>query len=81
MLNPRQVMDTYYLDVRSMLLEIAATLDRHDAAAEGEAAAVARDDPRRQKIEQALRFLAAGGSRDDRTEQLLLHFSEEPVAT
>jgi hypothetical protein len=33
MLSPEQVVDTYYLEARHMLLEIAALLDRHDAAA------------------------------------------------
>ena len=32
MLTPEQVVDTYFLEARHMLLEIAALLDRHDAA-------------------------------------------------
>jgi len=32
MLSPQQVVDTYFLEARHMLLEIAALLDRHDAA-------------------------------------------------
>ncbi len=32
MLTPQQVIDTYYLESRCMLLEIAAMLDRYDAA-------------------------------------------------
>ncbi|MGQ9822721.1 MAG: hypothetical protein ACUVQK_12735 [Thermogutta sp.] len=83
MLAPNQVMDAYFLDVRSMILEIAAALDRHDAAAEraaAERAAAERadDDPRRQKIEEALRILALRGPRNDRAEQILLLFSDDP---
>ncbi|MCE9631957.1 MAG: hypothetical protein K8S94_14740 [Planctomycetia bacterium] len=33
MLSPEQVVDTYFLEARHMLLEIAALLDRYDAAA------------------------------------------------
>ncbi len=33
MLSPEQVVDTYFLEARHMLLEVAALLDRHDAAA------------------------------------------------
>jgi hypothetical protein len=33
MLTANQVVDTYFLEARHMLLEIAALLDRHDAAA------------------------------------------------
>jgi len=32
MLSPQQVVDTYFLEARHMLLEIAALLDRHEAA-------------------------------------------------
>lgn len=83
MLAPNQVMDAYFLDVRSMILEIAAALDRHDAAAERAASnraasAAADDDPRRRKIEEALRILASRGPRNDRAEQILLLFSDDP---
>ena len=32
MLTPRQTVETYFLEARHMLLEVAALLDRHDAA-------------------------------------------------
>jgi len=32
MLSPDQVVETYFLEARHQLLEIAALLDRHDAA-------------------------------------------------
>ena len=78
MLEPNQVMDAYFLDVRSMILEIAAALDRHDAAAERCASVAAGDDPRRRKIEEAVRILASPGPRNDRAEQVLLLFSDDP---
>ena len=34
MLSPQEVIDTYFLDHRFMVLEIAAFLDRYDAAVE-----------------------------------------------
>lgn len=81
MLVPNQVMDLYFLDVRSMLLEIAAALDRYDAAAERVASGNADGDPRRRKIHEALRILASSGSRDDRVEEILLLFSDDPGGT
>jgi len=78
MLAPNQVMDAYFLDVRSMILEIAAALDRYDAAAERVASGGADDDPRRRKIHEAVRILASPGSRDDRVERILLLFSDDP---
>ena len=40
MLSPQQVLDTYFLEARRDLLELAALLDRYDAAVarEGEEA-------------------------------------------
>jgi hypothetical protein len=32
MLTPRETVETYFLEARHMLLEVAALLDRHDAA-------------------------------------------------
>ncbi|GAB4130447.1 MAG: hypothetical protein Kow0040_08270 [Thermogutta sp.] len=78
MLAPNQVMDAYFLDVRSMILEIAAALDRHDTAAEKAASGGAADDPRRRKIEEAVRILASQGPCGDRVERILLLFSDDP---
>ncbi|MBU6309242.1 MAG: hypothetical protein KJS77_05810 [Planctomycetes bacterium] len=36
MLSPDQVVEAYYLEARHQLLEIAALLDRHDAAVDRE---------------------------------------------
>ncbi len=81
MLAPNQVMDAYFLDVRSMILEIAAALDRYDAAAERTASDGAHDDPRRRKILEALRILTSSGFRNDRVEEILLLFSDDPGGT
>jgi hypothetical protein len=76
MLTAEQVMDAYFLDVRCMLLEIAATLDRHDAAcARGEGEARARD-PRLEKIYRSLRILADEQAGPGRAERLLNLFSD-----
>lgn len=45
MLSPRQVLDTYYLEARRDLLEIAALLDRYDAAVEREGSSADGDAP------------------------------------
>lgn len=74
MLKPEQVIDRYYLDTRCMLLEIAATLDRHDRAAADERAASA--DERLQRIYRSLEILADRDAAPDRAEKLLLLFSD-----
>ncbi|HBT75616.1 MAG TPA: hypothetical protein DEB39_01540 [Planctomycetaceae bacterium] len=85
MQTPTQVLDTYFLDIRYALLEIAAMFDRYDAAAlrVGEAT----DDPRRTLLQDAVRLLADekhgekhGEKHDenqyDRAETLLNLFSD-----
>jgi hypothetical protein len=76
MLTAKQVLDEYFLDTRSMLLEIAATLDRRDAAcarAPGEAGA---GDPRLEKVYRSLAILADEQAGPGRVEQLLRLFSD-----
>ncbi len=75
MLTADKVLDRYYLDVRCMLVEIAATLDRHDRAVADDAADSARD-PRLDKVYEALAVLAEGSSTADRSERLLNMFSD-----
>jgi hypothetical protein len=74
MLTPSKVLDHYYLDTRCMLIEIAATLDRYDRAAQLEGATAA--DDRLDQIYQALTLLADRESADDRSERLLNLFSD-----
>ncbi len=82
MLNATEVLDTYFLDTRCTLLEIAATLDRYER---GGGSVVADDDPRLRKLREALRILTADQPRPDRAEQLLMLFSDDaqpaPAAT
>jgi hypothetical protein len=59
-----------------MLLEIAATLDRLDRALEQEGEASHRNDPRLTQLQEALEKLADRQPATDRSEQLLLHFSD-----
>ncbi len=73
MLTADKVLDKYYLEVRCMLIEIAATLDRHDRALEeGDDGS----DPRLDKVYDALAMLAKSGGMPDRSERLLNMFSD-----
>ena len=75
MLSAERVLDEYFLDTRCMLLEIAATLDRHDVS-------VSRDgsgdgaDPRLEKLRQAIEMLGGREAQTDRAEKLLRFFSD-----
>ena len=63
-----EVLEREFLGVRARLIEMAAALDRIDRA-EGSVA----DDPRLDKIRQALQILS--GERSGRAEKLQLLFS------
>jgi len=76
MLTAEQVLDTYFLDVRCMLLEIGATLDRHDAACQRAGGPAEADDGRLEKLYQSLGILANKGAGENRAEQLLNLFSD-----
>lgn len=76
MLTAEQVLDEYFLENRSMLLEIAATLDRHDAASSRTGDPAGGTDPRLEKIYQSLAILADRKAGPNRSEQLLRLFSE-----
>ena len=76
MLTAEQVLDAYFLENRCMLLEIAATLDRLDAARERGRATGAAGDPRLRKIYDSLAILADEDSAADRTKRLLGLFSD-----
>ena len=78
MLTAEQVLDQYFLENRCMLLEIAAALDRYDAARrrDGESTAAAAEDPRLENIFQSLSILADRGAAADRAERLLGLFSD-----
>ncbi|GAB6165204.1 hypothetical protein JCM19992_12040 [Thermostilla marina] len=75
MLTDQEVLKHYYLDVRCMLLEIAATLDRYDRG-RGAPDATAETPPELAKIYRSLEILADRTVRDDRAETLLRLFSD-----
>ncbi len=75
MLTAQQVIDRYFLDTRCQLLEIAATLDRHDAARSRDGRSET-NDPRWEKIYQSLEILADRKASPDRAERLLRLFSD-----
>ena len=77
MLTPRQTVETYFLEARHMLLEVAALLDRHDAAVARTGAArngAAGDAAAAEKLavlREALALLAAERCDGERTVKLL----------
>jgi hypothetical protein len=70
-----ELIDREFLETRSMLVEIAAALDRIGRAAklEGEC----RPDARLNQIYSSLELLARSSAQDNRSEQLLMLFSDE----
>lgn len=73
MLTAEQVIDQEYLNARCMLIEIAAILDRHDRAA------TSSPPPRDGRLEQlcaAIDVLADRDAMPDRSEKLLMLFSD-----
>ena len=79
MLSPSQVVDTYFLEARHQLLEIAALLDRHDAALARAGAAgngrQAAADAKLAALRQALQILAEPATDRERTVALLELFA------
>ena len=76
MLTARQTVETYFLEARHMLLEVAALLDRHDAAAARERAersggADAAAAEKLAVLREALAILAAEQPAGERTVTLL----------
>ncbi len=71
MSSPKQIFDETFLSMRSKLLDIAAALDRIDRAADG----VAIEDPRRGRIDEAIRILAEDSPSDERAKKLQNLFS------
>jgi hypothetical protein len=69
-LPAEKALDAYFLEARSKLLDLAAILDRIDRGRDAEAAA---DDPRMERIRQALDVIADADG--DRAEQVQMIFS------
>lgn len=76
----QSIFDENFLSIRAKLIEIAAMLDREDRAAatasdpRAAAAAAELQDPRRQRVEEAISLLQRGatapGQRAERLQQL-----------
>ena len=76
MLSTQEILDTYYLEARRDLLEIAALLDRYDAAVAREASPTTSEETRLTVIRRALSQLAdENAPTSDRTADLLELFA------
>ena len=76
LMPPRKVLDTYALDVRCKLIEIAAILDRYDRAAAADPQSAPRDDDRLRRFREALSILNDPQATPDRAERVALVFSD-----
>lgn len=76
MLSPQQILDTYYLEARRDLLEVAALLDRYDAAVERENSPINDEPAKLAMMRRALSQLAETSSPSStRTADLLELFA------
>ncbi len=76
MLSPQKTLDTYYLEARRDLLEVAAMLDRYDRSVEREGQK-ADDESRLNSLLDALALLSKSDHpKSNRAEQLLVHFAK-----
>jgi len=75
MMNRNVVLEQYYLDCRCMLLELAATLDRHDRAPTAPSE-VKTADERLLLLRQAIQVLADPSAQPDRAQRILQLLSE-----
>jgi len=78
MLNPEEIVNLYYLEVRCKLLEIAAIYDRYDRSKNLEPVQAIDDDPRLAKCKEALELLCNDNITNNRAEQIALIFSDAP---
>ena len=74
-LSPKDVVDEYFIENRTRLLEIAAFLDRLDRAD----AAYSSRDFRMQAFAEALAAISAGSGRLERIQLLLSDPTTEPL--
>ena len=84
MLTAAQVAETYFLESRHMLLELAAHLDRYDAAAARDAAGGGNGRPsdesgarKIERLREALAILASSAGNRERTVALLELFARD----
>ncbi len=74
MQKPKDVLDSYYLEARCQLLEIAAVLDRYDRACENETQP--SSESRIDLMYESLRMLSERGTESNRSERLLYLLSD-----
>jgi len=70
----RQILDRHYLEIRSKILDLAASLDRLDRT---EDAKSLQDDPRLAKLRSGIELLLTPGN--DRAERVQMLFSDAYV--
>lgn len=76
MLSPQKTLDTYYLEARRDLLEVAAMLDRYDEAVKRDGSK-ADDESKRESLLGAMNILSQSIHPEaNRTEQMLIHFAK-----
>lgn len=76
MLSPQKILDTYYLEARRDLLEVAAMLDRYDEAVKRDGAK-AETESKKVSLLEAMEILAQTEHPNaNRAEQLLNHFAK-----
>ena len=74
-LSPREVVDEYFIENRTRLLEIAAFLDRLDRADAG----YATEDFRMKAFSEALASVSQGNGRLDRLQMIFSDPTMEPL--
>ena len=76
MLSSKQTLDTYFLEARRDLLEVAALLDRYDESVSREGHK-AKDESKLESLREAMQLLAKPDHiKSNRAEQLLTHFAK-----
>ena len=75
MRDANQILGESFLETRAKLLEVAATLDRIDRAAEDESPLSSASQPQRAQIDDAIRICLSEGP--DRAERLQKLFSRQ----
>lgn len=70
----RQILDRHYLEIRSKILDLAASLDRLERTDD---ASTLQDDPRIAKLQSGIKLLLESGT--DRAERVQMLFSDAYV--
>ena len=76
MLSPQKTLETYYLEARRDLLEVAAMLDRYDRSVE-KTGIKAEDESKLNSLLEAMSLISEREHpKSNRAEQLLTHFAK-----